>query len=127
MGSWTSQSRGTERLVKLGQRFEDNRCSGAAGNRTRPENQLDLRKYWIRRRGTRRNDVTRPADTPKVLMASTRRRPLRVTAAGDNPGMTEDTRNIRDLPVRRILPVLIGCGRCHFEISVMASGVCRSP
>jgi hypothetical protein len=45
-----------------------------------------------------------------VLMASTPLPPLnapRVTAAGDNPGMTEHTRNIRDLPVRRILPALI--------------------
>ena len=45
---------------------------GAAGNRTRPKNQLDLPKQWNRRRETTRNNLDRPADTPTELMASTR-------------------------------------------------------
>src|ERR1700722_18884891 len=45
---------------------------GAAGNRTRRIKRRELRKCWIRLRETTRNNLDRPADTPTVLMASTR-------------------------------------------------------
>jgi hypothetical protein len=44
---------------------------GAAGNRTRRKNRAELRKQVNRRRETTRENAKRPADTPKVLMAST--------------------------------------------------------
>jgi hypothetical protein len=39
-------------------------CGGAAGNRTRRINRLDLRRRRILRRETTRNNAKRPADTP---------------------------------------------------------------
>jgi hypothetical protein len=46
--------------------------SGAAGNRTRRIKRRELRKCWIRLPETTPNNAKRPADTPTVLMASTR-------------------------------------------------------
>jgi hypothetical protein len=48
------------------------RRGGAAGNRNRSIKRLELRKPGIQAREITRNYVTRPADTPNVLMASTR-------------------------------------------------------
>ncbi len=45
---------------------------GAAGNRTRRRYSLDLRKHRESLRETTRNDAGRPANTPEMLMASTR-------------------------------------------------------
>ena len=59
---------------------------GAAGNRTRHENRAELRKRGIRRRKTTRKNAKRPADTRKVLMASTR-----AAASPVVPGTYADT------------------------------------
>jgi hypothetical protein len=40
---------------------------GAAGNRTRRKNPVDLRKYRETARESTRKDVGRPADTPKSV------------------------------------------------------------
>jgi hypothetical protein len=59
-------------VVTRTQKLLPHLCCGAAGNRTRRIKRRELRKCWIRLRETTRNNLDRPADTPTVLMASTR-------------------------------------------------------
>ena len=47
------------------------KAGGAAGNRTGLKKLFELRKCWESRRDTTTKYAKRPADTPKVLMAST--------------------------------------------------------
>jgi hypothetical protein len=58
-------------VVTPTQQFVPHVCSGAAGNRTKRIKRRELRKQWNRRRETTPNNAKRPADTRKVLMAST--------------------------------------------------------